>query len=175
MKFRTEGSAGSLAVVIMLLGVAAVMEFIKRITDSREPYDERQANARGVAAQWGFFSMVFFSMGMWMMMDLFETDITHELVLRMSVYLGTTVFVTIAIWKDAYVAVTDSCGMVLMSLGLWAVNRWINFFDQLDTFSLSLSDTDSWTRLLAVVMFTWLTLLLGAKCLIRRKEENELD
>lgn len=176
MKFRTQGAEFSMAMILMFVLIGIVYALIRRsVYGKHEEYDERQERARGIAAQWGFLTMALFNMGMWLFLDLVETELPPILALRLSVYLGILVYGTIAIWKDAYVGLLESYEGVLGSLGLLTAYRWMNFFTRKDGYTLALSDAEGWTDLGGVILFTWLTGLLAIKWMLKKKEESEAE
>lgn len=174
MKFRSEGAGITLAFFLVILGAAAVLAILQRKVEGK-PYDERQIHGQRQAAQWGFFTMVGLGLTGCLLLDLFETELSHELVLRSSLYLGTGVYCGVAIWKDAYVPMTQSWGKVLLALGMWTVWQWMRLAGDLEGLSLSAADTDGWSQMILLVVYTLLTALLAVKWLLLRREEKAGD
>ena len=175
MELKSDASILAIGVLFLCAVAGIATTIAQRSTIPGKTYDERQEHARGVAAQWGYFSMLGFGVTMWILMDVAHTAFSYELVLRVMVALGIVVFSTIAIWKDAYVELTNSTGRELAPLGLIAVWQWMRFGENLDTFSFDLSDTQSWTRLILAAIPTWLCLVMIIRDVLRRREYASID
>ena len=172
MTIRSEAGLLSLLMVLIILGASGVLAFLERKV-SGKPYDERQEIARGKAAQGGFFSMALFLVAMILIQGVVDTGISNELVIWMGIYLGIGVYSTVAIWQDAYVALTHSYEQNLLSLGMLAGFRWMRLTSKLGEYTFGPGDTEGWVDVGAVVLFTWIVGLLFVKWLMKKQQEAE--
>lgn len=96
--------------LILLLVVAAFMWACMKA--QRDSYDERQRLARGTAARAGFVAMIAYDVcyAVSLALEFYWCDAVTGV--TMGPWLGVTVFVVVAIWKDAYVSLYESAGFL---------------------------------------------------------------
>ena len=90
-------------------GLALLILLIQKLSgQTRNKFDERQIAARGVAYKWGFFSLMIYEGLYALLLALgirFADETTGPI---LGIFLGVTVFGSIASAKDAYTALDES-------------------------------------------------------------------
>ena len=76
------------------------------VRENRDSYDERQRLARGTAARAGFFAVMAYELcyAVTLGLEFYWCDAVTGVII--GPWLGISVFLVAAIWKDAYVAVS---------------------------------------------------------------------
>ena len=90
-------------------GLALLILLIQKLSgQTRNKFDERQIAARGVAYKWGFFSLMIYEGLYALLLALgirFADETTGPI---LGIFLGVTVFGSVASAKDAYTALDES-------------------------------------------------------------------
>lgn len=100
--------------LILFLVIAAFVWACLR--ETRDSYDERQKLARGTAARAGFFAIMAYEMcyAVTLALEFHWCDAVTGVMI--GPWLGVTIFLAVAIWKDAYVRLHESAGFLLGAL-----------------------------------------------------------
>ena len=83
---------------------------------NRDSYDERQKLARGTAARAGFFAIMAYEMcyAVTLGLEFYWCDAVTGVII--GPWLGISVFLVAAIWKDAYVRLYERAGVLRVAL-----------------------------------------------------------
>lgn len=82
------------------------------VRENRDSYDERQKLARGTAARAGFFAIMAYEMcyAVTLGLEFYWCDAVTGVII--GPWLGISVFLVAAIWKDAYVGLYERAGVL---------------------------------------------------------------
>lgn len=144
----------------MVAALVIVYGWIKAGYRRNEPkrFDERQLQAQGKAYKWGFLTGVFFLLGM-VILRIFDHDPDYHFLTILCIVAMLLVFATVAIWKDAYVAIGEKEARLAI------------YFLVLGIVDVVFSRGD-WVNLLAGGAFVYLAGLIWARKEARQEEEG---
>lgn len=121
-------------------------------------FDERQLQAQGLAYKWGFLTGVVFLVGM-LFLGAFDHAPDYRFLTILCIFAMMLVFVTVAIWKDAYVAIGEK------------ESRLAIYFLVVGTLEVGFSRGDR-VNLLAGAALLYIAALIWARREARREEDE---
>ena len=164
-------------ILIGLIGFILIQKYSrKEDSDEMPPYDERQLMARGNAFKYSFFTMLAYNMAVFCL-DVCEIDIPAErgITTLIGVILGMIVMITHCIWKDAYWALNQKRGALLVLFAIIGVMNTImgisNFKDGIAIVNGRLTSDAS--NLCLGILFIWLGIVTAAKHIAEKLEDRE--
>lgn len=88
----------------------------------RQRFDERQIMAQGQAYRYGFLTGVICLLGL-VILQAFDSDPDYYFFIVLTIVAMLMVFVTVAVWKDAYVAIGERETPLAVSFLIWGIFR----------------------------------------------------
>ena len=89
---------------------------------ARQRFDERQIMAQGQAYRYGFQTGVICLVGV-MIAGIFDDALDYSFFLMLTIVAMLMVFVTVAVWKDAYIAVGEQEGPLVVAFLVMGIAR----------------------------------------------------
>jgi zinc transporter ZupT len=160
-------------IIFGLLLVAVSMRLMKKDSKQKNTYDERQEAIRGKAYKYGFFTLVFLTIGIGICDDVlskyFESMILHYLVVVISIL----VFAITCIFKEAYLSLNEKPKRVLAVFSLLGVVNLLGGGAQCAA-GKAFKDgklLDGSLNLFTGILFIVLTIMMAVKFWMDKKEE----
>lgn len=159
------------AIIILVVSFYSLVVAIVSRKDNKNHYDERQIIGRGEAFKAGFYTGIAYQFGLYLI-NLFGIGLPLSFgnlaIIGLALSLG--VFATIAIWKDAYVAVNENKKTTLISLGLAAVANAIpaiRFLTESEDNGFLIAND------ILFVLLTWIFMVIVAKSICDKIADKE--
>ena len=121
--YKEFGIIAIVLLVLILIDLVVIVNLITKTTDSgKSIYDERQLMARGKASSYGFMVATIYSIAVALLSVVgIELPLETSVLILLGVMLSIGVYVCYAILNDAYFALNQKRGGLLVILGIIAV------------------------------------------------------
>lgn len=165
-----------LMLTMISLDLVAVLLIASKNSDkSLSEYDERQMLARGKAFQYAFITLVTYSILVSLSQMLgIDLPVIAPTLSFWGISLSIIIFCTIAIWQDAYFALNENRTSLLIIFSIITVVNLIILISTIVSGSLIINGRIDYggISVASCVMFVWLFVMLLAKSIREKKEED---
>lgn len=169
---------GGILIGALIGCVVGVLILKKTKTDGaiKCKYDERQQTVRGIGFKYGFFTIIIYDLiaGFLTATSEGKQYVDNAVLMLFGIFLGIFVYVSYCIWNDGYFSLNQNKTAVLIAFAVIALANFALAAIEI-THGVMIEDgvlTFRCTNLLCGILFILIFLVLVAKSLYKKREEE---